>query len=127
MAQLVTVRLLVDDDDQDRIEGGINEMLSLASEPIDPEAEQGYILASEIGRIDPAASELEDAATNGTVTHGDLGAVWFNWRRHPETGATEFWSDTEGWIPDESRATRIRPIGPARKPGALLWRETGQS
>lgn len=63
MTSIVTVHLLVNDNNKDRIEAGIQEMLATAAEPVE-EGETSWILDSSIRSILPYAGIQQFAACN---------------------------------------------------------------
>lgn len=79
MAKMLTIQLLVDEDDETRIARGLDDMLRAASTPVDPDdADSGSWLVDwhfrrEGGRLfsRPVAPDLEDSICNGTYAPGD--------------------------------------------------------
>lgn len=78
MAKIVTVQLMVDDDDEQRIAAGLNDMFQAAMQPVDPDQDKyGWLLdcrltdkAGNLCMTDVPA-EIADAVVNETYEPGD--------------------------------------------------------
>lgn len=66
MAKIITLKILVRDDDTQRIEEGLKDMLAAAQSPVDPEADtQPWLAGWSIKSIDPVNDVIEKAVTAG--------------------------------------------------------------
>lgn len=79
MAKIVTLQILVDDDDESRIADGLNEMLRTAAQPVDPDDAdaRSWIIdwrlawAGDQMLLQPVPDDVADAISNDTYTEGD--------------------------------------------------------
>ena len=79
MAKLVTLQILVDEEDESRIADGLNDMLREAAKPVDPDDEDGrsWIIDWRLAwcgdqMLTQSVSEkINDAICNGTYSEGD--------------------------------------------------------
>ena len=79
MAKIVTLQILVDDNDEARIADGLNEMLRTAAQPVDPDDAdaRSWIIDYRLGyaggdlMLQDVPAELEDAICNGTYSEGE--------------------------------------------------------
>ena len=66
MAKVITLQVLVRDDDTQRIEDGLQDMLAAAQSPVDPDAEdQPWLAGWSIKSIDPVNEVVEKAVAAG--------------------------------------------------------------
>jgi hypothetical protein len=79
MAKLVTLQILVDEDEEGNITDGLNEMLRSAATPVDPDDAdaRSWIVDWRLAWGDsgemilPVPEEINDAICNGTYSEGD--------------------------------------------------------
>jgi hypothetical protein len=91
MAKIVTLQILVDDDES-HIADGLNEMLRTAAQPVDPDDADArswiidWRLAWGSGQmlLQPVPDEVADAICNDTYTEGDAFHQGLCWRDIPD-------------------------------------------
>ncbi len=79
MANIVTLQILVDEDDDSRIADGLNDMLRTAAQPVDPDDAdaRSWIIdwrlawAGDKMLLQPVPDEIGDAICNDTYIEGD--------------------------------------------------------
>lgn len=79
VAKLVTLQILVDEEDENRIADGLNDMLREAAKPVDPENDGGHswIIDWRLAwcgnqmLTQSVSEEINDAICNGTYSEGD--------------------------------------------------------
>ena len=79
VAKLVTLQILVDEEDESRIADGLNDMLREAAKPVDPDDADGrsWIIDWRLAWCDDqmltqsVSEEINDAICNGTYSEGD--------------------------------------------------------
>lgn len=73
MAKVITLQVLVRDDDTQRIEEGLQDMLAAAQSPVDPDADtQPWLAGWSIKSIDPVNEVVEKAMAAGVEDLGSL-------------------------------------------------------
>ena len=66
MAQVITLQILVRDDDSQRIKEGLQDMLAAAQSPVDPDTDaQPWLAGWSIMSIDPVNVVVEKAVAGG--------------------------------------------------------------
>ncbi len=78
MAKIVTLQILVDDNDEARIAEGLNEMMRTAAQPVDPDDADGgsWVVDWRLGfsggtlMLQDVSPEVEDAICNDTYEEG---------------------------------------------------------
>lgn len=100
MAHLVTLTLLINDDNDGHVCDGVNEMLRTAQQPI----EQGgdfWLVDWSLDNVRPTLKELDKSLTKGSYAEGDLQRDWVAFSA--KEAATDpgsnygYWSDNFGW------------------------------
>ena len=79
MAKIITLQILVDDDDEARIADGLNDMLRCAAQPVDPDDAdaRSWIVdwrlawAADQLLAQPVSATIADAICNDTYSEGD--------------------------------------------------------
>lgn len=74
MAKVVTIKILVDEDDDSVIASGLHEMLQTASTPVDEDDVDAptFIIDWLIDRnLEPVSNEVDDAIMNDTYVSGE--------------------------------------------------------
>lgn len=110
MAKFVTIHLLLNDDNEAAIEGGIAAMVSMA--------DKDWLIDHEVDLARDCPTEIADAIDNETYSPGDAFKpyILYSLEEATRSDGAGFWSNTYGWTTRDLATRFSLTDGPLNKP-----------
>jgi hypothetical protein len=100
MAHVATIRVLVRDDNKERVLQGLHEMLQAAQTPVDPQdpGQQSWLAEFTVDHLQLANPFVAKALLEGADAQGLLDTDYPMFSPSAFDGEGAFWSETHGWV-----------------------------